>query len=154
MLERARLVRYELGKLHSYLSAYITPGAFWGLVVCQAALLFLTFAAINQSRETHKLQMSNTHLIISNHKLAVQGAQAHRGVCAFRKNLERQAQDSAHQIHQTKVFLRHHPNGIAGIPASVLRQALKDRGDTLDRQRAALESLGNIGCNTEKKRRQ
>lgn len=154
MRDRTRLVRYELGKLHSYLSAYITPGAFWGLVVCQAALLFLMFAAINQSRETHKLQMSNAHLISSNHKLAVEGAQAHKGVCAFRKNLERQVYDSARQIHQTQVFLHKHPHGIPGVPVAVLRQAIKDRGSTLDRQQAALESLANIGCTTDKKRRQ
>lgn len=151
MGERLRLIRYELGKLHAYLAVYITPGAFWGLVVCQAALLFLMFTAINQSRETRKLQVSNTHLIASNHRLAVEGAQAHKGVCAFRSNLQRQVFDSTRDIRRARSFL---PRGahIAGLPTAVLRQAIKSREETLARQKSGLKSLSNIGCNTRKKR--
>lgn len=66
---------------------------------------------------------------------AQDAAETHNAVCVYRSNLLEQA-------HETQKYLLEHPDGAPalGITAAQLQQ-------TLERQRAAAESLAGLNCN-------
>lgn len=54
------------------------------------------------------------------------------GVCALRADLQR-------RVATSKAYLEEHPEGFAGIPASVIRKSIRDQQRTID-------TLGGIRC--------
>jgi hypothetical protein len=66
------------------------------------------------------------------HDLQVKFDQALTGLCTFRSDLQVRVQNS-------RDFLKQHPNGIPGIPASVLK-------NSIDNQRLTLSSLKTLPC--------
>src|SRR5438128_2048335 len=62
--------------------------------------------------------------------LSREGRQAHAAICTLRSDLERRTQDS-------RDFLKQHPDGIPGIPASLIRNSIKNQQQTIDALRAA-----------------
>lgn len=64
-----------------------------------------------------------------------QGRQAHQGLCALKLNYQQRVRDG-------DAFLQSHPNGIADIPAAVIR-------NSLDNQRQTVAALAVIDCTKE-----
>jgi hypothetical protein len=61
------------------------------------------------------------------------GPEAHDGLCALK-------QDLIVRVESSRDFLVEHPKGIPGIPASVIRNGIKN-------QEATLRSLAHLHCN-------
>ena len=85
---------------------------------------------MNQSRNTANqakdLANSNKNNIIQVKHLAVQGAQAHRGLCAYKADLE-------NRLRQSRQFLKTHPNGLPGlISPSALRVSIINQTSILN----------------------
>lgn len=76
--------------------------------------------------------LSNGWLFHKTSAQARQGLQAHAALCVFKHDLEVRAAGS-------RAFLREHPDGIPGIPASLIRNGLMNQQRTID-------SLSNLNC--------
>jgi len=59
-----------------------------------------------------------------NRERTQEGRNAHAALCVFKGSVAR-------AVQQTEDFLQHNPNGLPGIPASVLRQSLTQQETTL-----------------------
>lgn len=77
-------------------------------------------------------QRDNRHLTAENHRLAKEGVNAHIALCVFKVDLGRRADVGAQ-------FLKDHPHGIPGIPASTLTTSVNN-------QRATYRSLQVLKC--------
>lgn len=75
---------------------------------------------------------SNRELIHSNRVLIRDGIQAHDGLCAVKDN-------TRVRIRQTEEFLLERPNGVSGIPAVTIQQAI-------DRDKTTLRALAVVKC--------
>lgn len=64
--------------------------------------------------------------------LANQGHSVHAAVCVFRADLEK-------RVETSKQFLKEHPNGIPGIPASLIKNSIENIQKTID-------SLKRLDC--------
>jgi hypothetical protein len=71
----------------------------------------------------------------TNRKLGQQGRQAREGLCALKHDVEL-------RVDGAREFLKGNPNGVPGIPASVIRTSLKN-------QEATLRALHRLHCNQE-----
>lgn len=72
------------------------------------------------------------HLAVQNRQLAVQGKEAHDGLCALKRDYEQ-------RIEASLKFLRENPKGIPGIPASLIRNTVRN-------QQATLDALARLRC--------
>lgn len=70
--------------------------------------------------------------ISQNRKLGEQGREAHDALCVFKGDIEQRAQAS-------RDFLADNPDGLPGIPASVIRTSLANQQKTVD-------SLRTLDC--------
>jgi hypothetical protein len=64
-------------------------------------------------------------LFVQSRNLAAQGNDAHQAICALRTDLEQ-------RVENAQTFLLTHPQGIPGIPVSVIRNGLTNQQKTID----------------------
>lgn len=91
-------------------------------------------ATLEMQQEALKAaQKAIAQFAVENRQLALQGRQAHDGICAVRANLIR-------RVEATEEYLRKHPEGIAGVDAETIRKSEAD-------QRQTIEVIGkSAGC--------
>jgi predicted negative regulator of RcsB-dependent stress response len=84
------------------------------------------------SVQTRDLAVANRQLVKQLRQLAIEGRQAHDGLCAQKHGYER-------QLKAARDYLRENPNGAPGIPASAIRNSIRS-------QEATLKSLKPFHC--------
>jgi hypothetical protein len=78
---------------------------------------------------------------------SLKGREAHTGLCALRNDLVKRESDLRRSIHSTNFFLRKNPDGIPGIPVTLIKAGLKNSKATLANQIATVRVLdGALNC--------
>lgn len=72
------------------------------------------------------------------------GRQAHAALCVYAQDLGERITDGRTKIKQSKAFLVKNPNGIFGIPASVLRASITSQEITVANQQATHDAFERV----------
>jgi hypothetical protein len=67
-------------------------------------------------------------------------------LCALRDNINLSIRDREKQIENSESFLRQHPHGIPGIPASLIERGIKDNQTSLHASERSAKALSVIHC--------
>lgn len=105
----------------------------WLLPVVTAIALVLFAAAILRIFSDSRAATARNHTALV-------------ALCALRGDLDQRAKDEAHALHATKDFLAHHPHGIPGIPAALLRAQILEQQATLTNTRHTRQTLNVLAC--------
>lgn len=84
------------------------------------------------ARSAAVLARESARLSAETSRLAKNARTDHAALCTFKTDLQK-------RVTQSRDFLAKHPNGIPGIPASVIVQGLRN-------QQATVDSLENLNC--------
>lgn len=112
-LSGAAGARGERGRVGSQPRSVIL--SFWAIVVVASLVLAGLAYVIHVNRSN----------IRETQRLAVEGKKAHDALCALNNELRA-------SVGVSRAFLIHNPDGIPGIPASVIRQGIKNQQKAVD----------------------
>lgn len=70
----------------------------------------------------------------------------HLALCALRSDLDRRADSGEREVRRSRAFLAAHPDGIPGIPASLIRQGIRDKQNLVTGQRSSIKVLSVLAC--------
>jgi hypothetical protein len=154
--ERRIAVRRLLGR------HFLDPQQY-SLVGIYLVLLIISIFAAYRSEQVYRRQGSiNAHQAVQIRKVArlskqnlvfaKQNRTAVTGLCLLRDDLGKRIAASTKQISRSEQFLREHPNGIPGIPASLIREGLKSQMLVLNGQIRTLKALDVVKCHVKERK--
>jgi hypothetical protein len=73
--------------------------------------------------------------------IRAQSFQSHATLCAFRNNLSHRVPRAERALKRSEDFLADHPNGIPGIPVSLIKAGIDDDRDALNNLKRTVRSL-------------
>lgn len=111
------------------------------VVVMVAILTALAGVATYNAATNSRQDTSLRGLVRHNHELAVQGKQAHDGLCALRREREVEVTRIREQIKETLAFLARHPSGIDGISRSDIETNVRSQRDNVRLQQQTIAAL-------------
>jgi hypothetical protein len=77
---------------------------------------------------------------------ALRASRTHDALCAFRAELADRVPPQQRKLNRSRKFLDDHPDGIPGIPPSLIRAGIADDALTLRRTKRAVMTLSGLHC--------